>query len=258
MESEQRIRIENVNLENLKELISLCIPDGKENDTLFIEGAKVKKKWATHMLKTYGSFAKLAYLGPTLVGMIQYMPNPDEKIVEIQCIFVPDKQNNRKGIGSTLLKTLIEEMKTPKLYFNSTPHALVAHAFEVSGWYPQHKFYQKMGFYQVENDCYLLYYPLQEGYVYEKKEFIPQKEDEGKALIFYDPSCPFCVSFNAKTTEAIREITDIPITLINTFEDSKEVKKRGTVPFCVVNKKPIKSFVFDENFQSEVEEALKG
>jgi hypothetical protein len=35
------------------------------------------------------------------------------------------------------------------------------------------------------------------------------------------------------------------------------VKRRGQVPFCAVNGKPIESFFMDkENFQKEVKEAL--
>lgn len=256
MESEQKIRIEDVNPDNVDDLIILCIPDKK--DPLLIKGIKEKEKWAQKMLEMYGTFAKLAYAESQLVGMIQVAPNPDEKIVEIQCIFVPDEQNHKKGIGSSLLKALVEDMQNPKPYFGSrTPRALVTYAFEVPGLYPQHEFYLKMGFERVIDNPYLLYYPLREGYVYNReKKFIPQKEDEGKALIFYDPSCPFCISFNEKIIESIREVADIPIRVINKVEDSEEVRKRGSVPLLVVNKNPIESFVFDENFQSEVLKAL--
>ena len=38
--------------------------------------------------------------------------------------------------------------------------ALVTWAFQVSGFYPQHEFYLKMGFKRVrEDDPFLLYYP---------------------------------------------------------------------------------------------------
>ena len=77
--------------------------------------------------------------------MIQYQPKPDEKLVEITCIFVPNKENLRKGIGKTLLKSLLDDMRKPKPYFNNdTPLALVTWAFEVPGLYPQHEFYRKM------------------------------------------------------------------------------------------------------------------
>lgn len=252
------IQIRDVNTENADDLINLCIPKEKEDDPLFTEGIKVKKKWVYKVLKQYGSCAKLAYVGTTPVGMIQYVPNPDERIVEITCIFVPDSQYHKRGIGTALLKDVIEDMKTPQPYFNANPRALVTFAFEIAGWFSQHKFYLKMGFKPVDNNPYLVYYPLQQGYVYTRKEFTPQKEDEGKVLISFDPSCPWCKYFSEKIKEAIREITEIPIELINTFEDPQEVKKRGNIPLCVVNKIPIESFIADkERFHSEVRKALE-
>lgn len=251
-----RLVIKDVDEGMIDDLISLCAPE--KEDPLLVKGIKTKKKWAQNVLKMYGSFAKIAYVDSTPAGMIQYIPDIDERIIEIQCIFVPDSQHHKKRIGSNLLKAVIKDMETPKSYFNDeNPLALVAHAFEVPGWFPQHTFYQKMGFNQVGNDPYLLYYPFQKGYIHEKKEFIPQKEDEGKVLIFYNPSCPFCIQFVEKATASIREVVDIPIRPINTLEDKKEVKKRGRVPVCVVNKIPIKSFFADkEKFQSEIKKAL--
>jgi len=45
--------------------------------------------------------------------------------------------------------------------------------------------------------------------------------------------------------------------MINMFEEPEEVKRRGRVPYCAVNGKPIKSFFMDkENFQRKVQKAL--
>ena len=175
----KNIEIKDVNAGNVRDLINLCIPLEKREDELFIEGTKVKESWAMQVMKRYGSFAKLAYLGQKPVGMIQYLPKPEEKLIEITCIFVPDEENLRKGIGRMLLNALIEEAKEPKPYFeNETPYALVTWAFQVPEMYPQHEFYKKMGFRQVrEENPFLLYYPLKEGYIYTPKEYSPQEED---------------------------------------------------------------------------------
>ena len=257
------VEIKDVSLENIDHLINLCIPPDKKNDPLFIEGMKVKRRWAVKALERYGSIAKLAYLNLKPVGLIQYQPKIEEKLVEIACIFVPEEENLRRGIGKSLLNALMEEVKKPKPFFdNDIPFALVTWAFEVPGRYPQHKFYQKMGFKRVrEDDPFLLYYPIKEGYVYRPKEekFNPQEEDKGKTLIFYDPSCPFCMYFSEQIKQSIREVApDIPIRTINMFEEEEEVKKRGRVPYCAVNGKPITTFFMDkENFQKEVKEALR-
>jgi GNAT superfamily N-acetyltransferase len=185
----RNIEIKDVNAGNLRDLINLCIPVERKEDELFKEGAKVKEKWAIQVMKMYGSFAKLAYLKGKPAGMIQYLPYPKEKFINITCTFVPEKENLRKGIGKMLLNALIEEASEPKPYFeNEIPYALITWAFQVPGRYPQHEFYLKMGFKQVSKDePFLLYYPLKEGFVYspEAKEYMPQGEDKGKALIFY-------------------------------------------------------------------------
>jgi len=161
-----------------------------------------------------------------------------------------------------LLKALIEEVKKPKPTFNNeVPLALVTYAFHVPGRFPQHEFYQRMEFKRVkEEDPFFLYYPLKEGYVHvpKEKKFIPQEEDKGKALIFHDPPCPFSTYFSEKIKESIREAApDIPIRTIDTFWELEEVKKRGRVPSCAVNGKPIETFFMDkENFQREVKRAL--
>lgn len=256
-------RIEDANLENIDSLISICIPTERRGDPLFLEGMRVKREWAIKSIQKFGSIAKLAFLESKPVGLIQYQPKTEEKLVEIKCIFVPEREHHRRGIGKTLLKALIEDMRKPKEIFNNeVPLAFVTWAFHVPGYYPQHEFYLKMGFKKVKEDNpFLLYYPLREGYVYHPKEmkFTPQEEDKGKALIFYDPSCPFCIYFSEKIKEAIREVEpNLPIRMINIFEEHEEVEKRGQVPYCTVNGKPIQAFFMDkENFQREVREALR-
>ena len=259
----EKLTIRNVNSENIDQLISLCISPDKKDDPLFLKGMNVKKKWATQAIKRYGYIAKLAYLDSKPVGLVQYQPNSEGRLVEIGCIFVPEKENLRKGIGESLLGALIQEMKKPQQAFNNNvPLAFVTWAFQVPGRYPQHEFYQKMGFKKAkEDDPFLLYYPIKKGYVYRPKDkkFIPQKEDRGKAIIFYDPSCPFSIYFSEKIKESVREVApDIPIRMVNKFEEIEEVKKRGQVPACAVNGKPIKTFFADkENFQKEVKGAIE-
>jgi len=53
-----------------------------------------------------------------------------------------------------------------------------------------------MGFKQVGVDPDFLYYPLEEGFIYQpikekEVEYIPQEEDKGKVLLIHRPShCP--------------------------------------------------------------------
>ncbi len=258
----ERLRIKDVARENIDDLIQLCVPPNKRDDPLFIQGMRVKKKWASQVIGRYGSIAKLAYLNSRPVGMIQYLPHPEEKLIRIRCVFVPRKENLRKGVGTSLWKALAECSRNASPYFqNETPLAIVVYAFEVSGAYPQHEFFGRMGFRRAKgDDPHLLYYPVEDGFAYSPAatEFIPQEEDKGKAIVFLDPSCPFCMYFSEEIKKSITSIApEIPIRMIDEFEEAEEVRKRGRVPFCVVNKKPIESFFMDKkNFQREVKEAL--
>lgn len=259
----EKLEVRDVNLENVDALINFCVPVDKQGDPLLVEGMEAKKRWATRVVEEYGNMAKLVYLDSRPVGLIQYRLKPEDRLVEIDCIFVPEDQHHRKGIGKSLLEALIEDVKKPEPVFgNDIPLALVTYAFEVPGRYPQHKFYQRMGFKRVKEDNpFLLYYPLKKDYVHVLKEerFIPQEEDKGKALIFFSPSCPWSIYFSEKTKESLRAVApDIPTRTIDMFWELKEVKKRGKPCPCIVNGKPIEVFFMDkENFQEEVKKALK-
>ncbi len=248
---------------NVDDLVNLCVPCSKKTDPYFVEGMKMKRLWAKDGMKKYGTVAKIAYEGFQPVGMIQFLPRPAEKIVDVICLFVPYKTKLRMGIGTTLLDSLIEDMRQPKPYFGvDTPNALFVKAFQIPEWYPQQEFYQKRGFERVDgDDPFTLYYPLKPGYIHSPRDerFVPQPEDRGKAVIFYDPACPFCIFFSERTKQAIRKISqDVPIKIVNKSDETEEVRKRGLVPFCVVNGVPIETtFMDEETFGSEVKDALE-
>jgi GNAT superfamily N-acetyltransferase len=261
--SVEKLEIRNVNLETLDDLVNICVSPDRRHDPLLIIGMNAKKEWAAQVIKMYGSIAKLAYLNSKPVGMIQYTLNPEERLVEIKCIYVPEKENLGKGIGKSLLNALIEDMKKPKSVFkNDIPLAIVTSAFQVPGEFSQHEFYLRMGFKKAsEGDPFFLYYPLKKEYVPASKErkFIPQEEDYGKALIFFDPSCPFSAYFSEKIKESVKEVApNVSIRIVDKFKDEEDVKKRGYAPYCVVNGRSIETFFRDkEKFQKEVKQALE-
>jgi GNAT superfamily N-acetyltransferase len=255
-------KIREVEPEEVDSLIYLCIPQERRNVPTFVEGASIKRAWAKKSFQMFGGIAKMAYVDSKPVGLIQYQPKPEERLLEITCIFFPEAKNHRRGIGKALLNALIKDMEKPKPYFgNMPPLALVTWAFSIPGYYPQNMFYLKMGFKKaVESDPNLLYYPFKEGCVYQPKtgRFIPQAEDKGKALIFYDPSRPFCMYFAEQIKASIGEVApSLPVRMINMFEEREEIQKRGQVPYCAVNGKPATAFFMDkENFQKEVKAVL--
>ena len=243
---------------------------------------KEKRKWAKKMLQMWGSFAKLAYIEQTPVGLIQYRPVPAEKVIYVYCIYVPEKEQWQKGIATQLLFHLIEDAKKSR-FDNEPPLALVTKTFPVEDGYPARLFFTRRGFNRMEK---FLYHPLKEDFVYRSVEkimecipqedlslietftdgiqkeikYIPQKEDVGKVLIIYGPSfCPFSCVFLKKSEQIIKEIApEIPVRWMSKSDEPMETEKRGNAEGCIVNAKLIRSSVFDrENVQKEVAEALK-
>ena len=264
----EKFRIRDVTKGKIEDLCQICIPSEKKDHPEFITGMEEKRKWAKKMLQTWGSFAKLAYRGSTTLGLIQYKPVPPERVTYIYCIFVPEKDQCQKGIATQLLSSLIEDMKKPKFWFDNKPAlALVTRTFpgEKPDQFSARLFFTRMGFKQVGEDPDFLFYPLEEGFIYQPvkekgAEYIPQEEDKGKVLLIHGPSyCPFSYFFLKKTEQTIKEIAPgISIRWIDSSQEPDEVRKRGNIEGCVVNTKPIKSFVLDkEDFQKEVTEALK-
>lgn len=254
--------IRDLTYETIDDLINLCIPEDRREDPLFKQGRELKRKTVEKVIVKYGAFAKIAYKEETPVGLLQFLPKSEENNVEILCIFVPDKENERRGIGRALLSETIKYFSTSKKYFNNDiPSALIISTFDVPGYYPQSKFFENLGFKKVEGYENLLYYPIKKGYVYSPKiqKYYPQEEDKQKAIIFIDPFCPFSIYFAEKIKESIKEVSpEIPIRIINQYEEAEEVKKRGKISFCIVNCIPIQSFFLDkENFKREIKEALK-
>lgn len=261
--------IRDVDSGNIDDLCQLCITEKNRGDPFFIRGMEEKRKWAMDMLSRWGPFAKLAYVGPSAAGLIQYEPLPSDKVVYIHCIYVPEKQYWRMGIAKKLLSSLVEAMRKPQRWFhNESALALTVKTFpgEQPGQYPARLFFTKMGFKQIGGDPDFLYLPLEKGFIYKPKvekqvEYVPQEEDKGKVLIIYGPSsCPFSYVFLKKAEHAIEVLAPgVPIRWMNRAEEPDEVWRRGNAEGCIVNARHIKSFILNgEAFQKEVMDALRG
>ena len=145
----EKFRIEDITKENIKDLCQICIPSEKKDHPEFITGMEEKRKWAMEMLRRWGTFAKLSYRESTAVGLIQYKPVPQERVIYIYCIFVPEKDQWQKGIATQLLSSLIADMKRPKLWFDNKPAlGLVTRTFPSakSGQFSARLFFTRMGF----------------------------------------------------------------------------------------------------------------
>ena len=251
-----KLLIQDVTLKNIDDFIDICIPKNLKDKKYITDGRKEKLKWIISVLENSGKVGKIAYVNSEPIGMIQYLEKPDENIIDINCIFIPNKIFHKKGIAKRLVEELIFEIKD-NLAFN----AITINAFEIPSFYSQKDFFKKLGFKQVLNgDESFLYYSLRPDFVMTQvKTYIPQAEDKNKILVFFDPSCPFCTSFLENYEQILKEILpDYPIIVINKFTELNEIKKRGKIPNCVVNNLVINSFFTErEKFKEEVLNAVK-
>jgi hypothetical protein len=261
------IRIVNVGEGHIEDLCRLCVPPEKRDEPEFVRGMEEKGKWAVKMLHKWGSFAKLAYRGSAPVGLIQYGPIPQERVVSIFCIYVPDREHWRLNAASKLLASSIKELEKPKDWFGGRPAlALVTRTFsgEKPDQYSARSFFLRKGFQQVGDDSDLLEFPLIEDSTYqavteEEVNYIPQEEDKGMVVIIHGPTfCPYSYVFLKRAERLITEVAPrAQIRWIDSSVEPEETEKRGLDEGCVINAKHIKAFVFqEEDFKAEVSQAL--
>jgi len=264
------INVKNVTERNVDDLCWVCVSPNIRDDPDWIRGAADKKKWAIETLRKWGPFAKVAYQDGNPAGMIQYRPSPEERVVQIDCVYVQAASCWGKGIGSRLLRSLMEDVQKPMSWFdNRRPLALVTMTFPGGApeQYTARKFFSRKGFKQIGEDPDYLYYPLQPGFIYRpvaKKEvkYVPQDEDKGKILIISGPDyCPATYPYFLKRMgKLLREMyPEVPIRWIDSSEEPEELRKRNIgIGTCIVNARLIRSYVTDKDtFQKEVRAALR-
>ncbi|HEY3249039.1 MAG TPA: GNAT family N-acetyltransferase [bacterium] len=273
-----RISVQDVTTSNLDDLCWLCVPPTRRTDPAFAEGVAEKRLWAFRMLDRWGSVAKIAYHGGKPAGQIQFRPVSQHRVVSIDCIFVPEISHWRRGIGTVLLASLVEEMRQPQRWFGGeSAIALVTKTFpgQKPGQFAAAAFFRAKGFQQVGRDPHLLYLPLsqtrpllpstgwQSGedllWPSQYTHYVAQEEDRRQAVIIHGPSfCPFSFFLLMQAEAQVREIApDLPVRWINQSEQPEEAVKRGGYAGCVVNATPITAFVLDrERFRQQVESAL--
>lgn len=159
-----KIEIRDVTYENIDDLVGPgCAPrwdDSRHAQTLK-EGGLKKKEWIRIALKRFGCCAKIAYSEGKPVGFIEFYPMPvfpllpkqQKRTVLITCVVIPEKTLQNRKIGSTLVQSLIEDLKHRPLPYFKNKHA---EEIAVGSWgchvgFPEslprfRKFWHKNGF----------------------------------------------------------------------------------------------------------------
>ncbi len=261
----EEIEVENVSIKNIdkvESLCNLCLSRQEKNDPHFIEGGVLRRRWVKENNEKYGSVGKIAFHDSEPIGLIQYIPKPMEKVVEVKCIFVPEKVESKEDVGEKLLDETVKEFKGPKSFLDGDKvKALVTYNFSNSKNYPNLKFYEENGFKQVPDiEADLWYYPLEDDYVYEPRGecYRVEEKDLNKALLFCNSSCPLCVYEMDKTMREIQHVSpNLPIKIVIPYEEDK-LRSICSTPLCIINESRIEpAFMERETFDQKLREALE-
>ena len=123
-----RIEIKDVTEQNIDDLVRLCAPrlEDEQHAQTLKEGGLRKREWIEKALKRFGACAILALAEGKPVGFVEFypmsafplLPERNKRTIMITCVLVPDKTLQGTGIGSRLLRALIDELRqTPMLNF---------------------------------------------------------------------------------------------------------------------------------------------
>ncbi len=263
---QQKVRIENLSNSNIEDLIYVC-SSKRLDDPIHQQGIKLKKQWLCTILEKYGVCAKIAFFNEKPVAQILYYPEEADitkpytrkNVLIISCIYNPTIEAQKKGIGTKLLHSLIQDAKHRKTCLGNKPcNFLVARAFNTGEFFPMPEFYKKNGFIPTpEGD--MLYLPIEGNYepLPPIGSYEPLPEDKNKAIIFYGSSCQFGYPFAKKIEKLIKEVAPhIKIEIINEWEKPQESIKRKK-SWLIVNAQPIHTFFMQtEKFKEEIRQAI--
>ncbi|MEO0116400.1 MAG: GNAT family N-acetyltransferase [candidate division WOR-3 bacterium] len=101
-----------------------CVDPRKEKKE---EMREKKLNWLKETRRVFGNCGMIAYLNKKPVGYAQYAPpeflprafnysiKPSEDAVLLSCLFIPQKEFRRLGIGSKILKRIIADLEKRKV-----------------------------------------------------------------------------------------------------------------------------------------------
>lgn len=214
------------NIQQIESLCDICFPDKQENDPRYIEGNLLRRRWVKENIKRYGSVGKIALDKSGPVGLIQYLPRPEDKIVDIMCFFVTEGDSTREDVAKKLIEETIKGFKRSKSFFSgSMARALVAYDQPSSDDGLDTLSFEDHGFKKGTNtDRDFWYYPIDEDYVHENEQFKVEKGDLNKVLLFYGSYCPLCVYRMEKAMMKIREVSpELPVKIMIGSEEEKRL-----------------------------------
>jgi len=264
--------VENLSEENLKDVFKICSWDrafAHNDDPVLERGREIKRRWLLDMLEQHGPCAKIAYLDGRPVAQIVFYPeeaipyiaDPRKDVVHLQCIYSPFPDAQRRGVGTALMKDLLDECRSGLSFLWGRPCSfLVTKPSPHEGDLPLDDFYEKYGFRQGSQEMF-----LEIGGKYVDRgtpEYRPLPEDHGRIIVLYNPACEWG-AFLAYKVEEIGKEVDLPVETFNIWEKPEAFMKRPidrvTSGRVIVNTKLLEGGLFwsDQNaFRRVLKETL--
>jgi GNAT superfamily N-acetyltransferase len=268
------LRIKDISEENLEDVLMICSGNrlfASVDDPILEKGRELKGQWLLNMLERRGSCMKVAYLDEKPVAQILFYPeetmpylhNPRKDVIYSKCIYISSPEARGKGVGSSLLKNLINECHTGlDCLGGRSCRFVVTRPFPHEGDLPLGDFYEKSGFKQGNQEMFL---EINGKYVPQKIPSLrPLREDRGKIIATYNPDCEWGYFYAATNREIFQG--RYPVEIFNSWEKPEEYRKRGggwmliAVGILVNSKVPENPFAFwtdRQAFIRNVEEALR-
>lgn len=257
--------------ENLEDIFKICSHD-RFDGPLHRKGIEVRRRWLMDMLEHCGPCAKIAYLDGRPVAQIVFYPektipyihDPRKDVINLQCIYSPFPEAQRKGAGAALMKELVDECKSGLSSLGGRPCSfVVTRPFQHEGELSFSEFYKKYDFKQGPQEMFL---EIKGEYVpREIPEYRSLPEDRGRVIILYNPACEWGYFLAYKIKELLKRMDPVPsVEIFNIWERPEGLLKRPlqrvTSGRVIVNGQLIKGVSFwtdREAFCREVEEALR-
>ena len=244
------------------------------DDPILEKGREFKRQWLLEMLEHYGPCTKIAYLEGKPVAQILFYPeetvpylhHPRKDAIHLKCILNSVPEARRKGVGATLMKTLIDECHSGLDCLGGRPcRFVVTRIFPNEGDLPLADFYEKYGFEQGQGEMFL---EIKGKYVPMKvPELSPLPEDRGRTILLYNVNCEWGYYFAMNAREHIHsKHPHHPVEIFDSWKEPEEYKKRGGgwmlkfVGILVNTQVPENPYIFwvdREAFLRNVEEAMR-
>jgi GNAT superfamily N-acetyltransferase len=259
-----KITVRDVDASRIRDVFRVC-SHAKLDDPLQQRGMEIKGKWLLGMLRERGPCTKIAYMDERPVAQILFYPEeaapfirePRENAVVLNCTYNPFPEARGRGAARALIESLVEDCRRG-LPCNGGRGAsfIVTKPFNTGEGTPLEEFYARVGFEKAGREMFLELTGSYRPRVEPKYE--PHPEDEGRAVMFYDPMCEWGYPFGVRVRELLHEIDpDLPVELIDPWQSPGESVRRGN-QWLVVNATAIESFWTEKDaFRHEVERALR-